>query len=214
MIIQYFGKCFVKVSVGDETIALGPISKSGDIKAPSFGADLAVVPASGPNYNGSENMTYGNKQPFVIDGPGEYEVNGTFVQGWSVGDAEAATNGKGDITTLYKIIFDDINICYAGPLSSTELPIELLEGLGDVDILFLPTYNDETLDTAVAHKFGSRLSPKIIIPMFYGGPKSDSLKAFFKESGEDFVKPVEKLTLKRKDLDGKEGEIIPIQSYS
>jgi hypothetical protein len=47
-----------------------------------------------------------------------------------------------------------------------------------------------------------------VVPIHYadiGG--KDALKAFLKEAGED-VKPVDKLTVKKKDLDGKEGEII------
>ena len=48
--------------------------------------------------------------------------------------------------------------------------------------------------------------------MHYGqiGNK-DALKLFLKEAGED-VKPIEKLTVKKKDLEGKEGEIIVLES--
>ncbi len=38
-----------------------------------------------------------------------------------------------------------------------------------------------------------------------------SLKAFLKEMGQEKAETVEKLTLKRKDLDGKEGEVIVLQ---
>jgi hypothetical protein len=35
-----------------------------------------------------------------------------------------------------------------------------------------------------------------------------SLKTFLKEGGSEGLKPTEKLTVKKKDLEGKEGEII------
>jgi hypothetical protein len=35
-----------------------------------------------------------------------------------------------------------------------------------------------------------------------------TLKAFLKEAGQDGVKSIEKLTIKKKDLEGKEGEIV------
>ena len=67
-------------------------------------------------------------------------------------------------------------------------------------------------DAAGAAKLAVQLEPKAVIPMHYGqvGAK-DALKNFLKEAGED-VKPIEKLTVKKKDLDGKEGEIIVLES--
>ena len=38
-----------------------------------------------------------------------------------------------------------------------------------------------------------------------------SLKAFLKETGEEKAEVVEKLTLKQKDLEGKEGEVIVLK---
>jgi hypothetical protein len=37
--------------------------------------------------------------------------------------------------------------------------------------------------------------------------EKDALKKFLKEEGAD-VKPIEKLTIKKKDLEGKEGEVV------
>jgi hypothetical protein len=39
-----------------------------------------------------------------------------------------------------------------------------------------------------------------------------SLKSFLKEIGEDKVAAVDKLTLKAKDLDGKEGEVVVLSA--
>ena len=38
-----------------------------------------------------------------------------------------------------------------------------------------------------------------------------SLKTFLKETGEEKAEVVEKLTLKQKDLEGKEGEVIVLK---
>jgi L-ascorbate metabolism protein UlaG (beta-lactamase superfamily) len=64
------------------------------------------------------------------------------------------------------------------------------------------------LDHAAAYKLAVQLEPKAIVPMHY---TSESLKEFLKEAGED-VKPIDKFTVKRKDLEGKEGEIVVLQS--
>ena len=73
------------------------------------------------------------------------------------------------------------------------------------DILFVPIGNKELLSTSEAYKLAVSLEPKIIIPMDY---ESNDLKAFLKEGGQDQIKPIEKLTIKAKELAGREGEIV------
>ena len=65
------------------------------------------------------------------------------------------------------------------------------------------------LDAKSAGKLASTLEPKLIIPMDYD---DNSLKAFLKEMGEEKAEVVEKLTLKRKDLETKEGEVIILKA--
>ena len=55
-----------------------------------------------------------------------------------------------------------------------------------------------------ASKLGVKLEAKLIIPVHYD---ATALKAFLKEEGADGLKPVDKLTLKKKDVILMEGEI-------
>ncbi|KKR65419.1 MAG: hypothetical protein UU06_C0019G0014, partial [Parcubacteria group bacterium GW2011_GWB1_40_5] len=41
---------------------------------------------------------------------------------------------------------------------------------------------------------------------------NNSLKMFLKEAGEEGIKPVDKLTIKKKDLEGKEGEVVVLEA--
>ncbi len=149
---------------------------------------------------------YNGKEPFVINGPGEYEVKGVFIKGFS---SKSNYGGKEKVNTIYSVSLENINICFLGALSDINLSSEVKEELGDVDVLFLPIGGDGVIDAANAEKLSVEIEPKIIIPMHYGevGAK-DALKKYLKEAGEESVKPIDKLTLKRKDLDGKEGESI------
>ena len=61
------------------------------------------------------------------------------------------------------------------------------------------------LDHAAAYKLAVALESKAVVPMHY---TPASLKSFLKEAGAEDTKPQEKLTVKKKDLDGKEGEIV------
>ena len=205
MIITYLGGEFVKVQFGDITLALNPISKDSDLKQSRFGADIVLVSVHNKDFNGIEQVMHGDKKPFAVTGPGEYEIKGVFIKGLP---SESKYNGENLINTIYTISLENMNICFLGALSNHELKNETIEALDDIDILFVPIGGDGVLDPAKAYKLAVSLGAKIIIPIHYGdiGAK-DSLKLFLKEAGEN-PEPVSKLTLKKKDLEGKDGDVI------
>ena len=210
MIITYLGVEFFKVQFGDTTIAFNPISKDSKFKPTRFFADIALVSLNHPDMNGVENLSYNGKDPFVISGPGEYEVKDVFIKGFA---SKSMYDGKERINTIYSVTLENMNICFLGALSDINLSSEVKEALGDVDILFVPIGANNVLDVAKAEKLSVEIEPKIIIPMHFGdvGVK-DALKKYLKEAGEDNVKPVDKLTIRRKDLEGKTGDVIVISA--
>ena len=210
MIITYQGVEFFKVQFGDTVLAFNPISKESKFKNTRFFADIALVSLNHPDMNGTENLSYNGKEPFVISGPGEYEVKDVFIKGFA---SKSTYDGKERINTIYSVTLENMNICFLGAISDINLSKEVKEALGDVDILFVPIGDNGVLDPAKAEKLSVEIEPKIIIPMHYGevGTK-DSLKKYLKEAGEENVKPLDKLTVKRKDLEGKQGESIVLSS--
>jgi len=122
-------------------------------------------------------------------------------------------DGKERINTIYSVTLENMNICFLGALSDINLSSEVKEALGDVDVLFIPIGDNNVLNAANAEKLSVEIAPKIIIPMHFGdvGVK-DALKKYLKEAGEDNVKPIDKLTLKRKDLDGKTGDVVVLSA--
>src|SRR6185369_4925227 len=209
MVISYLGgECF-KISQGDLTLAFNPPSKDSSLKASKFGSDIVLISQNHEDFNGVENASFGEREPFVISGPCEYEVKVVAVRG--VG-SETSYGGQKSVNTIYSVSLDGMNLCFLGSLGTNELPTSAKQELDDIDILFLPIGDKGVLDYEKAYAIAVQLEPKAIVPMHYGelGDK-DALKSFLKEAGED-VKPIEKLTVKRKDLEGKEGEIIVLQS--
>ncbi|MCX6717852.1 MAG: MBL fold metallo-hydrolase [Candidatus Taylorbacteria bacterium] len=206
MIITYLGVDFFKVQFGDTTIALNPISKDSKFKTTRFMADIALVSLNHPDMNGTENLSYNGKDPMVISGPGEYEVKEVFIKGFA---SKSDYENKERINTIYSVSLEGMNLCFLGAISDINLSNEVKEALGDVDILFLPIGGDGVIDSTKAEKLAVEIEPKIIIPMHYGdvGMK-DALKKYLKEAGEENVKPIDKLTIKRKDLEGKLGETV------
>jgi L-ascorbate metabolism protein UlaG (beta-lactamase superfamily) len=150
------------------------------------------------------------KESFVIQGPGEYEVQGVFIKGFL---SNSVYGGKEHINTIYTVALEGINLGFLGALSDEKLSAEAKEGLEGIDILFVPIGGDGVLDPAVAHKIAMQFEPKIIIPShFIDVGEKDSLKKFLKESGDESVKPIDKLTIKKKDVEGKEGEVVVLEA--
>ena len=207
MIITYFGKQFFKIQQGEMVLAFNPVSKSSKTGINThFGADMAFVTTNHPDYNGVEQLSHGDRTPFVISGPGDYEVKQIFVKGSMSG---VELEDKKYINTVYSLAVDSINLVFLGALGDAELEKETRESIGDPDILFVPVGNKGMLDTKRAAKVASSLEPKMIIPMDYD---AGTLKAFLKEMGDEKAETVDKLTLKRKDLEGKEGEVIVLKT--
>jgi len=213
MIITFLGGESFKVSFGDTTLAFNPISKDSKLATAKYGADIVLSSLNHPDMNGVDQVSFGDKKAFAITSPGEYEVKGVFIKGFgseSHYDGAKASNEK-RINTIYSVSLEGMNICFLGALDQTELPKEADEGLDGVDILFVPIGGNGVLDPAKAYKLAVSLEPKLIIPMHYGdiGGK-DALKAFLKEAGEN-PKATTKLTLKKKDLEGKDAEVAVLE---
>ena len=123
------------------------------------------------------------KAGFVIDGPGEYEVKDIFI--------------KGFMDRTFLITFEGIKLCFLGTA-------EKQDEIEDVDILFVAV---DSYKRAVA------LEPSVMIPMNYPSNASGqvALALFLKEGGEKDVAPIDKLVVKKKDLEGKEGDIVVLK---
>lgn len=202
MVITYHGgQCF-KVTFGNTTLAFDPISKKSSLTPVKFGADVALVSLNHPDFNGVSEVAFGAKQPFVVDGPGEYEIGDVTVRGYGV---ETMYDKKKHFNTIYQVVLENMNLLFLGALSSSEIDPRILGELGDIDILFIPVGGGDVLDVPAASKLSTKLEARIIIPMHYD---QKALTAFLKEEGSENGKPEDKLTIKKKDVLTKEGEIV------
>lgn len=184
-------------------LAFNPVSKSSKSGVSAkFGADIALSSTNHPDYNGLDQLSHGDRVPFAITGPGDYEVKEIFIKGLI---SNAVLGDKNYINTIYSFAVDGINILFLGALSDVQLSKDTLESISSPDILFIPVGGKGLLDAKSAAKLASTLESKMIVPMDYD---DTSLRLFLKEMSEDKVEAVDKLTLKRKDLDGKEGEVV------
>src|SRR3989344_8460082 len=176
MIITYHGADFFKVSFGDTTIAVNPISKDSKLKGARFGSDITLVSLNSPEHNGVDVTSRGEKESFVISGPGEYEVSGVFIKGFL---SKSNYGGEEKINTIYSVSLEGMNVCFLGGLSDVNLSPEAKEAMEETDVLVVPIGGYGVLDPAAAHKLAVQFEPKLIIPSHFGDlGDAGSLKKF------------------------------------
>lgn len=151
-------------------------------------ADLITVSHGHEDHNSVSQI---EGTPFVIDGPGEYEVKGVGVVGISTfHDGEkGAARGR---NTIYRIEIDGVSIVHLGDLGHTLATAEI-DALDGVNILMVPVGGVYSLDPAQAVQVVQEIEPSIVIPMHYGRPELNQkvfgglspVAAFLKEIGKE-----------------------------
>src|ERR1700722_8828167 len=104
MQISYFGLSSFKLTGKDTTSIIDPFSKESGLTPPRGAADLVIL--SEP-----ENELYSYYQgisgePFIVNGPGEYDVKGHTITGIPVKVKE------GRVVTIYLIDLDGVKILH------------------------------------------------------------------------------------------------------
>jgi len=193
------------------TIIIDPFSEEVGLRLPKIKADILCISHDHYDHN-NKKAILGN--PFLIDGPGEYEVKGVYIQGIEAFHDNLSGKERGKVT-IYKIEGEEIRICHLGDFGQKELTSEQLEKIGEVDILMIPTGGVYTISAQEASKIISQIEPKIVIPMHYSLPKLkiklDGLDRFLKAVGKKGIEPQNKLTIKKKDLLSEENKIVVLK---
>lgn len=185
-----------------------PFNKSIGLTPPRVTADIITVSHDHADHNNIKSIG-GN--PFIINGPGEYELKGVKVLGLASFHDQKKGAERG-LNTIYLIEVDRIKICHLGDLGEERLSDEQIEALGQVDILLIPVGGTFTIGAKQAIEVINQIDPKLVIPMHYQLPnltiKLEGVEKFLKEIGLGKQTPVEKLTLKKKDLDEGQAKVI------
>lgn len=166
-------------------------------------ADIVTISHDHPDHNHTSAVA---GSPFIISGPGEYEVKGISVIGISLyHDAvEGKERGK---NTAYRIEIDGVRFAHLGDLGHplTSPQVELLDG---VDVLFVPVGGFFTIDAKTAMGVVADMDPRIVVPMHYAREGLHEAMAgalspvalFLKEMGKESVTPVPKLSVTKDKL--------------
>jgi len=203
--IYWAGQSCFQISVSNSRdhsadIVIDPYDEKIGLKLPNLSADILLVTHDHYDHNDVKSV---KGDPFLIQGPGEYEVKGVFVQGIPSfhDDKEGKERGQ---NTIYVIEAEDMKFCHLGDLGQKQLTDEQLEKIDGIDVLMIPVGGTYTIDSSEAQKVISQIEPKIVIPMHYALPKNkiklDEVSKFLKTMGKNSVIPQDKFTIKASAL--------------
>ena len=157
-------------------------------------ADIVTISHESPSHSFLKAV---KGEPYVITGPGEFEIGGVFITG-------VRTNGRNKKepvvpeNTLYVIDYNGINIVHLGDLSVAPSQSEV-EELGPVHVALVPVGDGGGLNSSTAAEVISLLEPNIVIPMHYSTPatknKLDGINKFLKEMGLSHVETIPSLKI-------------------
>lgn len=183
MEITWHGNSCFSIKTNNATVAVNPYNDKSGIKLPKLKAEIAVVTGEIADNN---NVDAIQGEPYLIDWPGEYEVKEVAVT------AIPAPEGNG---FLFNLVADGLKICFIEKVGK-ELNDELIDKIGDVDILIVAVGGGDVMSAETAHKVAERIEPRSIIPMYYKVPGVQTelaeLETFVKVAGISNAEPVDK----------------------
>lgn len=209
-IIWYGRGCFRLRSRGGSVLT-DPFSPECGYRLPRISASIVTISHDDPGHN---YVAAARGRPYIIQGPGEYEIGGIFVIGVQTfhDNKRGAERGK---NTAYLIEMEEMTICHLGDLG--HLPDqEQMEELDGVDILLVPVGGKEVLTSSQAVEVVNLLEPKIVIPMRYRVADLDremaTVTRFLSEMSAKDVKPQEGFQITRAHLP-EEPHVILLEPY-
>ncbi len=181
MDIYWHGHACFRLRGRDATIVTDPYDRSTGFPPLKLAADVVTISHEHPHHSHVEVVQPNGGRLRRIDGPGEYEVAGSLIEGVATYRDKQKGKALGK-NTSFLIHIDDVSVAHLGALAHT-LSSQQIEILKDADVLLVPVGGGTALDAAAAAEVVSQLEPRIVIPMYYGTPTEplDSVDRFCKE---------------------------------
>ena len=200
MEISYLGHSSFRIKGKNMTVVTDPYDEKTGKFPKDIEAQILTISHDHFDHNQKDRV---KGEPFVINGPGEYEVGGVSVIG--VPTFHDAQGGKErGINAVYVIEIDGMRIAHMGDLGH-KLSQEQLEEIGSIDVVMVPVGGVFTIDPKDAVEVVRQVDPWIVIPMHYrieGDTfgKLATLEDFLKEIGKPDVLPIPKLVISNDKL--------------
>jgi L-ascorbate metabolism protein UlaG (beta-lactamase superfamily) len=182
MEITWYGlSCFKLAERGVATVITDPYDpESTGYRQLKLNANIVTISHDSPGHSCLKAV---QGDPYVVTGPGEYEVGGVFITGIQTGGQKGPEDPR---NTLYVFEYNSLTLVHLGDMNRIPNQSEI-EAMGQVNIALIPVGGGSSLTAARAAELISLLEPNIVIPMHYATPDCrialDGLSKFLKEMG-------------------------------
>lgn len=193
MEIKWFGQSCFELKGDKAKLIIDPYEDKIGFKLPKLSSDILAITHDHFDHN---NIKAISGDPFIISGPGEYEVKGISVTGIPTFHDDKDGQERGE-NLVYVIEIDGVKICHLGDLGHKldDLQTDLIDG---VDILLIPVGGEFTIDAKKASEVIEQIEPRIVIPMHYQIQKLTGVKGLAKV--DDFLSEMGVKDINKKDL--------------
>jgi L-ascorbate metabolism protein UlaG (beta-lactamase superfamily) len=203
MDITYLGHSSFKIKTKTATVITDPFDpKMVGLKYSDVTGEIVTVSHNHQDHNATDRVAGVKK---IVDGPGEYEISGVTIMGYKTFHDNKQGAEKGE-NTVYVIEAENLRLVHLGDIGH-QLSDDLVEEIGDVDVLMIPVGGFFTIGPKEATEIISKIEPYFVLPMHY---KAEGLEPnlagkllpvtdFLKESGIT-SETLPKFSLKKEDI--------------
>lgn len=208
MIISWLGFSCFKIQIKDLVLLTDPFGPETGLRGVKIKADIVTVSHNHSDHNYVSGIL---GEPFTIDSPGEYEVKDVYIVGFPAFHDSQEGKERGS-NIIYRYVVEGMVLVHLGDLGHL-LSEEMVDALGDVDILFVSAGSKHALSSDKIPELASQIEPRLVIPMHYDLPRAkkernlESLSKFCEEMGISPESQLDKLKIRKKDLTSEETEI-------
>lgn len=212
MEIKYIGHSSFFIKTKTAKIVTDPFNPSmTGLKFPKAEADVVTISHNHADHNYVEGV---KDTPLVIDWPGEFEKNEVRITGYNTFHDNKQGGERGQ-NIMYKFEAENISLLHCGDLGHM-LTDAVIEEIGSVDILLIPTGGFYTITAEEAVKVVQEIEPSIVIPMHFNRPEINQeqfanvqdVNIFLKAMGVAGLEPVEKLSIKKEELNAEDQKVV------
>ncbi len=209
MDINWLGHACVRLRTRQAAVVMDPASREAGFDMGRPTADIVTISRHHPHHGHAGGV---RGQPIIIDGPGEYEIEGVQLFGLP---SPLPREGGDERNTAYVVEADGLHVAHLG--SGCAPPREDEAGLfSNIDILIVAIGGDEAVAPERAARTVRDLEPAIVIPVGYEGPAADGqqpalLRAFLDATGLSAGEPEARLSIRPRQL-GDEQRVVLLEA--
>jgi L-ascorbate metabolism protein UlaG (beta-lactamase superfamily) len=196
MDISWLGHACLRLRAGGTFVVMDPTSKETGYDMGRPTAEVVTVSHDDPGHSNVRGL---RGEPLLLDGPGEYEVQGVQVLGVATGLRPTTEGARPGRNVAFLVEAEELRVAHLGGLG-TRLTAEQAEQLGSIDVLVIPVGGDRVLDAAEAARIVRELEPKVVIPVHYAVEDGAAPAEFVRALGIEAEPAVPRLTIQKRGL--------------